>query len=371
VTTQLKAILRQFQTVADAVSAERIGSGHIHETYRVLTEDESHPGYILQRFNHYVFPDFRAVTDNLLLVSAHLGATSDYAAKYRVAEPVAVRDDLDATHSAESTNVSNYVYSEADGTSWRLFRRIAPGISFDRVPDEAAAYEAGRIYGSFLAALRDFPVGRLHEVIPGFHSVDVRFAQLEDAVLRDAAGRVAEVHQHELRIAQQYIDLMRVIPQAQQSGGLPMRVTHNDTKLNNVLFDADHRAVAVVDLDTVMPGLSLYDFGDLVRTAANTGQEDGDDAAFSLQLYRVLEKGFLHTAGAYLTPQEIKLMPLAPQYMAYIMAIRFLADYLNGDVYYTISRPQHNLDRCRAQFRLLESMREALEDFDLIEPGRT
>jgi Ser/Thr protein kinase RdoA (MazF antagonist) len=355
VSDAIPAIFSQFQTGTQPVSVQRIGSGHIHQTYQITTADPHHPGYILQQFNQFVFPQHQAVMENLLMVTEYLRQNPDYACKYQVAGPV-------------KSTAGQYFVTGQNNTLWRLFHRIAPGISFDQVPDQSVACEAGRIYGSFLAALRDFPVGDLREVIPGFHSVNLRYAQLETAINTDVKGRVALVQQ-EIQTARQHIDTMRVIPQAQQNGKLPVRVTHNDTKLNNVLFDAHGRAVAVVDLDTVMPGVSLYDFGDLVRTAANTGNEDSANASFSEPMYQAIKHGFLEQAGPYLTSDEMDLLPLAPKYMAYIMAIRFLADYINGDVYYSISRPQHNLDRCRAQFRLLESMGEELPTFLAVGPS--
>jgi hypothetical protein len=342
---RIKTIFNQFETGTSPVTAERIGSGHIHQTYKISVEGEHHPGYILQQFNRYVFPDHHMVMNNTLMVTDHLLQSSDFGKHYRVARPVIGKS-------------GQYYVTEQDGTTWRLFHRIAPGLSFDAIPGEAVAHEAGKIYGRFLAALRGLPVSKIQEVIPGFHLVELRFSQLTVAVDANVAGRLAEVRD-ELRVATKYIDTMRIIPREQQNGNLPLRVTHNDTKLNNILFDRDHRAMAVVDLDTVMPGLSLFDFGDLVRTAANTGSEDGPGVGFSLPLYTEIARGFLEEAGEYLTPVEIKLLPFAPQYMAYIMGIRFLADYINGDVYYTIHHPQQNLERCRAQFKLMQCMMES------------
>jgi len=341
-TQPISEILDLFEIEDQPVLVERIGMGHIHQTFSVSMLNERHPGYILQRFNRYVFPDYQGVMHNTLLVTRHLASSSAYAPEYRIAHPVATRSGL-------------YYITEHDGTTWRLFHRITPGISFETVPNETVAFEAGNLYGRFLAGLRDVPVSAVKEVIPGFHSVNLRFEQLMNAVHANVTGRLSEVTD-EVRIAEQYIDRMRMIPREQLAGRLPVRVTHNDTKLNNVLFDEHNRAVAVVDLDTVMPGLSLFDFGDLVRTAANTGTEDGIDAAFSLPLYEAIKAGYLEGTKTCLTSTETLLLPLAPPYMAYIMAIRFLADYLNGDLYYTIHNPYQNLHRCRAQFSLMRSM---------------
>ncbi len=338
----IKDIIDLFEIEGQPESIEHIGMGHIHQTFSVGMEREQHSGYILQRFNRYVFPDYEGVMQNTIMVTTHLASISAYTPEYRIAHPVATRS-------------GSYYITEQNGTTWRLFHRIKPGISFDTVPDESVAYEAGNLYGRFLTGLSDLPVNAVKEVIPGFHSVNLRYEQLMDAVRANAVGRLSEVTT-EVGIAERYIDRMRIIPREQLTGKIPVRVTHNDTKLNNILFDEHNRAVAVVDLDTVMPGLSLFDFGDLVRTAANAGTEDEINASFSLPLYEAIKTGYLEGTKTCLTPEETTLLPLGPPYMAYIMAIRFLADYLNGDLYYAIHTPYQNLHRCRAQFNLMLSM---------------
>lgn len=352
---QIKLILSQFQGETDFRSAERIGSGHIHQTWLIETVDKNHPGFILQKFNNHVFPDTGKVMDNILKITTHLRQNSDHGNTYQIAKPVA-------------TKSGSYYYSGPDGQNWRLYHRITPGINFDTIPNETVAYEAGKIYGSFIAGLHNFPAATLHEVISGFHSVSFRYSQLQEAIETDPVARTTDVEE-EIHFAIDHIDAMREIPELQENGILPLRVTHNDTKLNNVLFDEEDRAVAVVDLDTVMPGYSLYDFGDLVRSAANTAREDSARAEFSLPVFSAIAKGFLEEAGQLLTPKEISLLPLAPQYMAYLMGIRFLADYISGDIYYKINNPKQNLDRSRAQFSLIRSMNELYNKADDIIAG--
>lgn len=351
---KLKPILRQYKIDTRIRIAEQIGSGHIHQTYQIITEEENHAGYILQKFNDNVFPDIDKVMENILQVTRHLRKNSKHGKTYRVTEPVVAKS-------------GSAYYTGPDGSHWRLYHRITPGISFDTVPNESAAYEAGKIYGSFIAGLDDFPAN-LHEIIPGFHSLELRYNQLMSAIEADPAGRVSVV-ESEIRFAKNHNDAMREIPELQENEILPKRIIHNDTKLNNVLFDGQNHAVAVVDLDTVMPGLSLYDFGDLVRSAANTGKEDGESVKFSLPLFSAIAKGFLEETNELLTPEEITLLPLAPQYMTYLMGIRFLADYISGDIYYNISHPEQNLERCRAQFRLMESMMEAYHKAEAVITG--
>ncbi|MCC5933408.1 MAG: aminoglycoside phosphotransferase family protein [Balneolales bacterium] len=338
----LSDIFSAFSTGSRMAYAVPIGSGHIHKTWLIHTENPNEPGFIMQKFNAHVFPDFDKVTENLLLVTGLLNRHPEYSKRYSIAAPL-------------SSSAGGYAVRQQDGSAWRLFQRIAPGLSYDLVPDEAAAFEAGKIYGLFLAALQELRADKLHEVIPGFHSVSLRYRQLLDAAKPEPIRRFVHAAQ-ELRFAKKHIAEMSVIPRQQQAGRLPLRVTHNDTKLNNVLFDTQMQARAVVDLDTVMPGLSLYDFGDLVRTAAATNNEDSAETGFSLSCFEAITRGYLKETATILSPEEKNLMPLAPRYMAYIMGIRFLADYLNGDLYYATHYPEQNLMRCRAQFQLMEAM---------------
>lgn len=348
---EIKPIYQKFNSEGQIQSAELIGSGHIHKTYLVKTGRAEHPGYILQKFNHRVFPNVEQVMENIRSVSHHLRDNPEYSNRYQIPELVECKS-------------GGYYYAKPDGSFWRMYNRITPGISYDTIPGESVAYEAGKIYGSFISGLNDFPADNLHIVIPGFHSVQLRYRQLMNAIKADSARRVANLND-EIRFAKNHADAMMQIPEPGESQNLPVRVTHNDTKLNNILFDEENRATAVVDLDTVMPGLSLYDFGDLVRSAANTAKENESgrsDTGFSLPVFSAIAKGFLEESVELLTSEEVSMLPLAPQYMAYLMGIRFLADYINGDIYYNIRYPEQNLDRCRAQFRLMESLIEAYDD---------
>ncbi|MFU8859552.1 MAG: phosphotransferase enzyme family protein [Cyclonatronaceae bacterium] len=350
-------VLGHFRTSGSPVRARRFGSGHIHTTWLIESADKAEPAgsgefsgmggpdYILQQFNNSVFPLTAATMENILLVTGHLRRKWDAGSGCVVPELI-------------ETTTGGLFHTDALGNPWRMYRRIVPGISYDVVPDVPVAREAGSIFGKFIADLSDFAPEKLTVVIPGFHSAELRYHQLQEAIRNDASGRRNEV-EAEIRFAELNSDAMMELPRRQASGEIPVRVTHNDTKLNNVLFDEQNRAVSVIDLDTVMPGLSLYDFGDLVRTAAGTGNEDEADLSrigFSRSLYDAIREGFLEQAGHLLTPAEIALLPLSARYMTWIMGIRFLADYLNGDVYYKTHYQGQNLRRCRAQFRLMETM---------------
>jgi Ser/Thr protein kinase RdoA (MazF antagonist) len=344
---EISSVLRNFKTAGECNSARRFGSGHIHSTWLIecLEMGKHNPGYILQQFNSTVFPLVAATMENIRLVTGHLRKKWGSGSGYEVPELI------------ETTSGGLY-HTDARGNPWRMYRRIVPGISYDVVPDSAVAHEAGRIFGKFIADLSDVPPEKLTVVIPGFHSAELRYRQLQDAIRNNAAGRRSGV-EAEIGFAERNSDAMMELPRRQASGEIPVRITHNDTKLNNVLFNENGCAVSVIDLDTVMPGLSLYDFGDLVRTAAGTGDEDEADLSrigFRRSLYDAIGEGFLDQAGHLLTPAEIELLPLSARYMTWIMGIRFLADYLNGDVYYHTHYPGQNLRRCRAQFRLMETM---------------
>ncbi len=339
---QLHTLFNQFDADTQADSFIEVGSGHIHQTFRVIPAIQNHPGFILQKFNTSVFPNYQDVMENTLMVTKFLKDKSDFGGLYQISHPI------------KTISGSWHVIDESSNV-WRLLTRITPGISYDAVPNETVALEAGKIFGTFLSELNDFPVQRLHEVIPDFHSLNMRYQQLLQSIDSNASNRLVEVKE-EIIFAKKMQGILQEIPSQYESGNLTKRVTHNDTKLNNIIFDESNCALAVIDLDTIMPGLSLYDFGDLVRTAAIYGREDSPEISFSLPLFKAITEGYLRQMKSILTPAELELLPLAPQYMAYIIGIRFLTDYLNGDIYYKVDHPKHNIQRARSQFRLLKSM---------------
>lgn len=356
--TDIKSIFHQFRVQGSWKDSAPFGSGHIHHTRVIRTAEWDAPDYILQKINHHVFPPVAGMMDNIRKVTRHIRDKNpsvkngdQSAPALQVLEVIPTKDGM--TH-----------YTDPGRNHWRMYQKVEPGISYDVVPNENVAYEAGKAFGKFLDDLKDLPADGLNTVIPDFHSVEFRYDQLNKAVEADPVGRAAEV-EAEIGCARNYIERMRIIPQKEKEGSLPIRVTHNDTKLNNILFDEHDRAVCIIDLDTVMAGLSLYDFGDLIRTAANTAEEDEADpdrVHFSLPVFKSITQGFLDSARQFLTPDEIDLMPLSAQYMTYLMGIRFLADYLSGDVYYKTRDHGQNLRRCRTQFVLIERMTDHYEE---------
>jgi hypothetical protein len=252
---------------------------------------------------------------------------------------------------------------DAAGNRWRCYHFIEGATGHDVVRSPEQAYAAARAFGAFQALLTDLPGGRLHETIPDFHHTPSRFARFQQALAQDAHGRAAACVP-EIAFALARSHEVNVVVDALRDGTLPERVTHNDTKLNNVLLDdVTQEGVCVIDLDTVMPGSVLYDFGDLVRTATSPAAEDETDLSkvrLQFPMFEALVKGYLASADGFLTPKEKELLPFAGKLITFEIGLRFLTDWLEGDVYFKIKRPTHNLDRARTQFKLIESIEAQL-----------
>ncbi len=344
------AVARVFEVEGRFRSAEPYGSGHIHDTFCVTFDDDDREvRIILQRINKAIFKDPVAVMENIARVTDHLRSrlAREGDAGRRVLQ-------LISTRAGASWHV------DADGRYWRAYRFIEQAHTFDSVHSPRQAWEAAKAFGEFQRLLADFPAPRLHESISDFHNTAKRFSALERAVSADAAGR-CEAAQSEIVFAMARNTLARALLDA----GLPERVTHNDTKLNNVLLDdATGEGICVIDLDTVMPGLAAYDFGDMVRTMTCPAAEDEHDlsrVAMDFELFDAVLRGYLEGAGSFLTTPECASLIAGAKVIVFEQGIRFLADYLGGDTYYKVSRPEQNLDRCRTQFKLLESI-ELQED---------
>ena len=250
-------------------------------------------------------------------------------------------------------------FKTEEGDCFRMYRFIENSVGYDKVENPTQFYNAAKAFGKFQKLLSDYPADKLYDTIPRFHDTEKRFADFEEAVANDVAGRKASV-MSEIEFALARKADASVVLDAIRAGSVPLRVTHNDTKLNNVLLDATTgEGVCVIDLDTVMPGSLLYDFGDALRFGASSGAEDETDLDkiyFDLELFEAFTKGFLEEAGDDLTPAEIELLPFSAKLLTYECGMRFLGDYLNGDTYFKIHREHHNLDRARTQFKLVADM---------------
>jgi Ser/Thr protein kinase RdoA (MazF antagonist) len=254
-------------------------------------------------------------------------------------------------------------HTDAAGNRWRCYVFVEGATGHDIIRNADQAYQAAKAFGAFQALVADLPGGRLVETIPNFHHTPSRYANFQAALAKDAHGR-ASLAQPEIAFALARAHEVGVIADAMARGEIPERVTHNDTKLNNVLLDNEtQEGICVIDLDTVMPGSALYDFGDLVRTSTSPAAEDETDLSkvtMQLPMFEALVKGYLSTAGGFLTPRERALLPFAGKLITFEIGLRFLTDWLEGDVYFKIKRPQHNLDRLRTQFKLVESIEAQL-----------
>ena len=322
--------------------------GHINDTF--LVEDQGK--FTLQRINRFVFARPQDIMENIT------GVTEFLRKKILARGGNPDRETLNIRRTVDGA----VLYTDREGEPWRCMTYVDGASSRETVESAAMLREAGRAFGEFQKLLSDYPAHTLHETIANFHNTPERFRQLMDAVRGDKGGRVSQVGP-ELAFAAQREGSCSLLTDLLKEGKLPLRVTHNDTKMSNVLMDdATGKALCVIDLDTVMPGLAAFDFGDSIRTGATTAAEDEADLSkvhFDLGLFEAYGEGFLSAAGDALTPLELETLPDGAILMTFEVGIRFLADYLNGDVYFRTAYPEHNLVRARNQFRLVEEMEQS------------
>ena len=339
--------IERFPIDGKPVKCEQIRRGHVNQTYLVTTDAGAR--YILQDVNTYAFPRTCIIMDNVAAISRHLAAKSG-----EKPAMISYIDTLDGKR----------YYDDGEGGAWRIYRFVENSICLDRAESDEDFYECARAFGMFQNALCDFPAEELGETIENFHNTPERYRQFREAVAEDAAGRLDGVR-GEAAFVLEREERASQLQRMREEGKLPVRVTHNDTKINNVLLDTDTRkAICVIDLDTVMPGLSVYDFGDAIRFGASTAAEDEKDlskVSLDLHLFRVFTRGFLEACPS-LTDAEIDCLPLGAWTMTLECGSRFLADYLKGDKYFSIDYPEHNLDRARTQFKLIEDMEEKWDE---------
>ncbi len=350
-TQNIKEIAARFAVKGEIIEAVPFGNGHINDSYKLTTAGDA-PDYVLQRINHQIFKDVDMLQANIRAVTAHLRAKLLARGERDIERKV-----LDFITTREG---KEYYF---DGQNyWRVMVFIPRSQSFEAITPEYSRY-AGEAFGDFESMLSDLPV-TLGEIIPDFHNMEFRLRQLDEAVRNDAAGRLNEVRDLVTQIERR-AEGMCLAERLHREGKLPKRVCHCDTKVNNMLFDLDGEFLCVIDLDTVMPSYIFSDFGDFLRTGANTGLEDDPDpdrVEFNMEIFKAFSEGYLKTARAFLTPVEIENLPYAATLFPYMQTVRFLADYLNGDTYYKTHYPMHNLVRTRAQFKLLTSAEKCLPE---------
>ena len=348
---ELKEILDMFRFDSCPVSCRRHGHGHINKTYLVVTESSKR--YILQKINHHVFKNVPRMMDNVIAVTEHLHKKAT--------------DPNRVLHLIPTVTGDMYL-QHSDGSFWRLYDFIENSVCLDAAETPNDFYQSAVAFGQFQQQLRDFPAETLFESIPNFHNTPDRYRQFKEVLARDPMGRAASV-QEEIAFVLSREEGAGELVALLNAGKLPLRVTHNDTKLNNVMLDATTREpLCVMDLDTVMPGLSAYDYGDSIRCGAATAAEDETDLSkveMSLELFETYTRGYI-SACPDMTEMERKVLPLGAKTIALELGIRFLTDYLDGDNYFAVQRENHNLDRCRTQFKLVADMEKKWEEMNRI-----
>lgn len=348
-------VLFQFIEKNDNTEIRPLGAGHINDSYRVKSGDNE---YVLQRINHQIFKDVDKLQDNIVRVTNHIRAKL---------EERKVEDIDRKVLSFIPANDGKYYYKDAEGNYWRVMHFINDSKSYDTINPELA-YRAGLAFGDFQKMLADLPDGPLFETIPNFHNMEFRLEEFREAVEKDEADRVGKVSDLIEEIEARAEEMTKP-ERLHREGLLPKRTNHCDTKVNNILFDSNDQVLCVVDLDTVMPGYVLSDFGDFMRTGANTGEEDDtnlDNVSIDLDIFEGYTKGYLENAASFLTDVEIENLAFGAKLLTYMQTVRFLTDYLNGDTYYKTKHKEHNLERTLAQFKLLTSMEENFEKMQQI-----
>ena len=349
-TKELYSVLEHFDFESDA---KIYGNGHINETYIV------DPKYIVQKINTKVFKNPDELMNNIIAVTSFLQ-------KKIVQEG---GNPARETLTIIPTSEGHHFYKADNENCYRCYEAISDTFSIETVENPDDLYEAAKAFALFQKRLADFPAEELSETIKDFHNTPKRFKDLAEAIEKDQMGRAKNVKE-EIEFALSQKDWINAVTDGLSDGSIPLRVTHNDTKINNVLFDnATRKAICVIDLDTVMPGSLLYDFGDALRIGAASGEEDEVDISkifFRLDCFEAFVKGFAEEMGDCLSGREVELLALSAKLLTYECGIRFLTDYLNGDTYFKIHRENHNLDRCRTQFKLVRDMDEKMDEMNRI-----
>ncbi len=348
----METMALSFQLAGRPVVCSRYGNGHINTTY--LVETDLKVRYILQKINRHIFRDVPALMENIQAITDHLWEKNP--------------DPKRVLRLTPALNGAPYVMDEA-GEYWRTYAFIEDSLCLEKSESAEEFYQSGVAFGQFQSQLSDFPADRLHETIPGFHDTVKRYQRFHEVLKDDPMHRAGEI-KAEIDFALKREEEAGIMVRMLKNGQLPLRVTHNDAKLNNVLLDArTGMPLCVVDLDTVMPGLCGNDFGDSIRFGSSTALEDEKDlsrVSLSLPLFEMYARGFLCACGESLTPLELDTLPLAAKLMTLECGIRFLTDYLEGDIYFRTHRPGHNLDRCRTQLHLVADMERKFDDMKSI-----
>jgi Ser/Thr protein kinase RdoA (MazF antagonist) len=349
----LRQVFSQFAVQGDFTSAQFLKVGHINDTYLIRADRNGIPEqFIFQRINHFVFRDPERLMANFEKITRHLRAKL---------EKMPGRDPDRETLNLLYARSGKCCYVSPEGEYWRAYRFVGDVHIINVATRPEEAFEAGLAFGRFQKLLSDLEASSLHETIPFFHHTPRRFSRFKEVLANDARDRAREA-QDAVAFALEHEPMTAVVTDALAGGRIPLRITHNDTKINNVLFDnRTGKAICIIDLDTTMPGSSLYDFGDMVRTTTSFAAEDERDLTrvkLEPEMFQALSEGYLQEAGDFLTPAELALLVFSGRLVTFTIGLRFLTDFLEGDVYFRVHRPGQNLDRARTQFALVRSMEE-------------
>ncbi|MGJ8758929.1 MAG: phosphotransferase [Polaribacter sp.] len=350
-TETIISIFNEFDHQFNYKSHSELNSGHINDTFLIKTDGNTN--YILQRINQVVFKDVPGLVNNKVLTSNHIRSKCPNASDE-------VLNKIVLSFIKEKN--SNSYYHKEGVNFWNVMIFIDNSVTHEIVKDKEIAYEGGKLLGDFLNLTSDFDSSQLIDVIPSFHNMDFRFKQYASSIQSASKIRLTKAADY-IQIVTDLKEEMHILQNLKDAGEIPIRVTHNDTKISNSLFTQENKGICMIDTDTVMPGIIHYDFGDAIRTICNTAAEDETDLSkveFNLDYYKAYEKGFLEKTKDTLTEKELKYLPLAAKTMIFIMALRFLTDYLNNDIYYKTNYQDHNLDRAKNQFKLIESFSKKL-----------
>ena len=345
--SKLKEIVAQFVGDSEEIDVKPLGAGHINDSYKVKAGEKE---YVLQRINHSIFKNVPKLQSNILRVTMHI--------RQKLMD--AGINDIDRkVLTLVPTPGGKLFYQDAEGSYWRMMDFIRDSKSYDEINPELA-YRAGLAFGEFQKMLADLPGDPLFETIPNFHNIESRLETFRDSVRANKVGRLVEV-QDLVSELEARADEMCKAERMHREGKLIKRTNHCDTKVNNILFDKNDQVLCVVDLDTVMPGYVLSDFGDFIRTGANKGAEDDqdlDNVSLDLAIFEGYTKGYLENAASFLTEVEIENLAFGAKLLTYMQTVRFLTDYIDGDTYYKIAYGNHNLVRSKAQFKFLQSLEQ-------------
>lgn len=347
---KLDTVLSKFKIEGTVTETESFGTGLINSTYRVLTSEKDTPDYILQSVNHNIFTNVPELTKNIVRITEHI--KGKLASRYSTKE--IGRRGLTVVYTKDGAGF----YKDEDGTYWRVFTLIEGSKTIEILENDTQAESTGEAFGDFQKMLADLPHPALYEILPGFHNTAMRIDNFKETVAKDTEGRLAEV-QEEVDFLMQFEDEMKSVVSKGEEGILPLRTVHQDTKLSNILFDENDDVLCVIDLDTVMPGYLCYDFGDAVRGGMNTGKEDDENienVSIDMNLFKGFARGYYKSSKDFITPAEIETLAFGAKLLTYEQSVRFLDDYINGDKYYGVNKPKHNLIRTRAQIAYLKDL---------------